>query len=93
VRDLDALSSLIEQIEQGQKGTPILLKQYLKMGGGVLGFSVDPQFNDCVDALVLVDLTQTQPKVLARYMGREGARDFLAYHNAGIATRVTRKAS
>jgi hypothetical protein len=57
---------------------PILLKQYLKLGGRMLGFNVDNNFNDCLDGLVLVDLYDTDQKVLRRYMGKEGASAFLA---------------
>ena len=44
----------------------------------MLGFNVDNNFNDCLDGLVLVDLYDTDPKVLSRYMGKEGASAFLA---------------
>jgi hypothetical protein len=46
----------------------------------VLSFNVDPDFNDCLDGLVLVDLRRTLVRTLEKYMGHEGARRFLAYH-------------
>jgi hypothetical protein len=36
-----------------------------------------------MDGLIVVDLIQTDRKTLERYMGREGAAAFLAYHEAG----------
>ena len=83
VRDLDDVSSFIAEIEIDQKGLPILLKQYLKLGGRLLGFNVDPAFADVVDVLVMVDLRQTSPRILGRYMGAEGAKEFLARHRKG----------
>jgi putative hemolysin len=80
VRDIEALSELIAQIEGDAKGAPILLKQYLKLGGRLLGFNVDRAFSDAVDGLIMVDLLETEPKVLQRYMGPEQAERFLAYH-------------
>jgi hypothetical protein len=43
---------------------------------------VDPSFSNVLDALVLVDLGQTDPKLLARYMGRDQAAEYLAFHQA-----------
>lgn len=74
------LSLLIEDIEGVGRGIPVLLKQYLKLGGKVLGFNVDAKFSDALDSLLLVDLTTTDRCVLERYMGKEGAATFLAYH-------------
>jgi putative hemolysin len=78
--DLDELSTIISDIESNCTGIPILLKHYLKLGGKVLGFNVDPSFSNVLDALVLVDLAQTDPKILARYMGRDQAKEYLAFH-------------
>jgi putative hemolysin len=80
VLELSDLSSLIADIESDQKDVPILLKQYLKLGGNLLGFNVDPDFSDVLDGLILVDLTRTEPRMLERYMGEEGVATFLAYH-------------
>jgi len=86
--DLEELSKLIEEIEGGGKGIPILLKQYLKLGGQMLGFNVDKAFGNVVDGLVLVDVAQADPRILDKYMGKTGAAAFLAYHGkvAGPAT-------
>jgi putative hemolysin len=76
--DLDSLSAVIADMEVDGKGVPILLKQYVKLGGKLLGFNVDPQFSDALDGLVLVDLRETERSILDRYMGKAGASAFLA---------------
>ena len=76
----------ISEIEADQKGVPILLKQYLKLGGRLLGFNVDPEFSDVLDVLIMVDLRLTAPKILGRYMGREGAARFFAGHSQSRAS-------
>ncbi len=81
VKDLDEVESLIADIETNLTGIPILLRQYLRLGGKLLAFNIDPDFSYVLDGLILVDLTKTDLKVLERYMGRENARAFLAYHN------------
>jgi putative hemolysin len=35
---------------------PVLLKKYLQMNGKVIGFNIDPAFNNCLDGLVLVNI-------------------------------------
>lgn len=81
VRGLDGIDELVGEIESDRCGMPVLLRQYLKLNARLLGFNVDPAFGDCVDGLMLVDLTQVSPAVLTRYMGREQATAFFAYHN------------
>ncbi len=85
--DLQELSELISEIEGGRKGVPVLIRQYLRLGGMILGFNVDPLFRDALDALVLVDLAQADPKTLVRYMGSEGAEGFLRAHAAAPLAR------
>lgn len=85
LEDLDELSKLIADIEPDGKGVPVLLRQYLKMGGVILGLNVDAKFNDCLDGLVLVDLTRTERRLVEKYLGREGGASFLAAHGVGAA--------
>jgi putative hemolysin len=82
--DIEDLSAFIADIETDQKGVPILLKQYLRLGGKLLGFNVDSSFSNALDGLIVVDLVKTDPRLLDRYMGKEGAAAFLAYHSARL---------
>jgi len=86
LNDIEDVSRLVKQIERDSKGVPILLKQYLKLGGRLLAFSADAQFNDALDGLIMVDLRRSDPRVLARYMGDDGAAAFLAYHGKQAGT-------
>ncbi len=79
IGDLDELSAIIADIEPDGKGIPILIRQYLKLGGKLLGFNLDPAFSNALDGLILVDLSQTSPAILERYMGRAEAAAFRAY--------------
>ena len=82
VRDLSEVESLIADLETDLKGIPVLLRQYLRLGGKLLAFNVDPAFSNVLDGLILVDLVQTEPTLLAKYMGAEEAAKFRAYHEA-----------
>jgi putative hemolysin len=85
VRDSDELSAVTADIELDGKGIPVLLKQYLKLGGKVLGFNVDHVFSHALDGLILVDLRNTAPAVLQRYLGRDGLGRFVSYHRNAAA--------
>jgi putative hemolysin len=79
--DVENVSELIACVEPDRKGVPVLLRQYLRLGGELAGFNVDDAFGKVVDGLIIVDLTKTEPRTLDRYLGRDGARRFLAYHD------------
>ncbi len=83
VADLDDLLALIDDIEADRKGIPVLLRQYLKLGGKILAFNVDKGFADCLDGLIVVDLLQADRRQLERYMGKDGLASFTAFHEAG----------
>ena len=88
VKDLEDVESLISDIDTNLTGVPILLRQYLKLGGKLLAFNIDPDFSYVLDGLILVDLTKTEPKVMERYMGREKTKAFLAYHGVKVDDEV-----
>ena len=77
---LDEVSAMIAEIESDHKGVPVLLRQYLKLGGTRLGFNVDPNFSNVLDVLTMVDLRRTDQKILKRTLGSEGLEVFLAHH-------------
>jgi hypothetical protein len=58
----------------------VLLRQYLKVGGRVLGFNLDPNFSDVLDVLLVVDLCSAPLPLLERCMGRAEAKVFLESH-------------
>jgi len=81
IHDMDEVSELVAEIEPDNKGIPILLKQYLKMGGKILGFNRDPDFNNALDVFIVVDLLNSPRKLIELYFGKEGAATFYSYHH------------
>ncbi|MBV9495157.1 MAG: lysophospholipid acyltransferase family protein [Acidobacteria bacterium] len=77
---LEDLQEMIAGIEAGQRTVPVLLRQYLSLGGRVAALNVDPDFSEVLDALVLVDLRRTDEKTLGRYMGNAEMKAFRALH-------------
>lgn len=88
VRDIEDVSALISEIEHDQKGVPTLLKHYLKMNGVLVSFNVDEDFGNCIDGFIVVDLTQSDPKLLRAYLTPEGAEMFLQYHRDKDAAKT-----
>ena len=78
--DSRVLADLIGTLEEDEKGVPVLLRQYLKLGGRMLGFNVDPAFNNVVDSLIIVDLMKSEPAILAKYFGEAGTKSLRAFH-------------
>ena len=78
--DIEDVSLSVADIEHDAKGVPVLLRQYLKIGGRLLGFNLDPGFSDVLDALILADLRTVRPALLERCMGRPQALAFLESH-------------
>jgi len=83
VCDIEELSALVADLETDRKGVPILLKQYLKLGGELVSFNIDPKFADALDGLIVVDLRKTDTKLLERYMGKDGAAEFIKHGTSG----------
>lgn len=76
----ESVDDMVADLEPDGKGMPVLLRQYLKLGARFFAFNVDPEFCDALDALMIVDLTKTDQKVLNRYMTAPGAARFRKFH-------------
>jgi putative hemolysin len=81
VGDISSLSPLLPIDDGAAREVPVLLRQYLKLGGRVIGFNVDSQFGDCIDCLTVVDLRRTPDAVLGKYMSDETLRCFRRRHD------------
>jgi len=80
MQELDQIADPIADMETDGKGIPILIKHYSRLGGRLIGFNVDAKFSHVLDGLVVMDLRQTQPSSLERYMGKSGLASFRRYH-------------
>ena len=56
--DINKLDRFIQDIEPDDFRMPILLKKYIKLNGKIIGFNVDPKFNNALDGLLVLDLFQ-----------------------------------
>ena len=65
VNHIDLLDKLVLDIENNQRGVPILIKKYLQINGKVLSFNIDKDFNNVLDALMLLDISKLPESTLA----------------------------
>ena len=85
INDMDEVTSLISDIETKQEGIPILLKQYLRLGGKLLGFNVDRKFSNVLDGLILVDLMRANQDSLEKYFTKQGLQSVIEYQSRNLA--------
>jgi putative hemolysin len=79
LKTLSDLDELIAEVEPHLKNAPVLIRQYLRLNGKFLGFNVDPDFNDTLDALILCDVAKASG-IASRYMGKEKFAEFMEWH-------------
>ena len=63
--DVKKFDKVIDEIEPGNLRLPVLLKKYIKQNAQLVGFNVDPKFNNAVDGLLYIriaDLPETTVK-------------------------------
>jgi putative hemolysin len=68
-KDINKIEHIIEDIEPGYH-IPILLKKYMELNAKIIGFNIDPKFNNCLDGLIILDLFDT-PKEYIQGLSRE----------------------
>ena len=64
INSLELLDKLIIDLENKQRGLPVLVKRYLQLKSKVLAFNIDVDFNNCLDGLILLDLKNVPEKTL-----------------------------
>jgi putative hemolysin len=65
IDSIELIDKIILDINRNRFGTPILLKKYLQLNGKIVGFNTDPQFNNAIDALMLLDINNIPEQKIA----------------------------
>ncbi|MGB0766584.1 MAG: lysophospholipid acyltransferase family protein [Phycisphaeraceae bacterium] len=82
---MEECNELIKELEADGKPIPILLKQYLKLNGQLMGFNVDPDFGNVLDGLILIDVPSIDERVMKKYLGEETGEAYLQHHQRNDA--------
>jgi putative hemolysin len=62
--DINSLDKFIGDVDEMNSGLPVLLKKYIKLNAKIIGFNVDPKFNNCLDGLIVLDLCDIPPNTI-----------------------------
>lgn len=54
--DINKLDRFIGDVDLQNPGLPVLLKKYIRLNAKIIGFNVDPKFNNCLDGLIFLDV-------------------------------------
>ena len=54
--DINKIDKIISDAEPNNYKMPVLLKKYLKLNAKIIGFNIDPKFNNALDGLIILDL-------------------------------------
>lgn len=55
--DLNKFDKIIDEVEPGNLRLPVLIKKYIKQNARVIAFNVDPLFNNAVDGLMYIQIS------------------------------------
>ena len=55
--DLNKFDKIIDEVEPGNLRLPVLIKKYIKQNARVVAFNVDPLFNNAVDGLMYIKIS------------------------------------
>lgn len=61
--NINELDKLLMEIDSKKYKVPVLIRQYIKLNGKIIGFNIDPKFNNCLDGFILVDVLNIPQKV------------------------------
>jgi putative hemolysin len=64
ITDLSKLDKILADIEPMGFTVPVLLKKYIQQNAKIIAFNVDPKFNDALDGLMILDITQVPPSTI-----------------------------
>ena len=73
------LSRLIGRCDPG-KTVPVLLRHYLSLNGKLACFNIHSSFNYSLEGLIIVDTRNTEQKTLSKFLGAEGLKYFMSFH-------------
>ncbi len=68
-KNLKTLDLYINEFQPAMS-IPVLLKKYLQINGKIIGFNIDPDFNNCLDGLMLVNVSDI-PFEMIDLLGKE----------------------
>ncbi len=66
--DLNKFDRLIQEIEPGSLRLPVLIKKYIKQNAKLVAFNIDPKFNNAIDGLMYIKISDLPASTVAPVM-------------------------
>lgn len=58
------IEEVLDQLQPDHIQFPVLMKQYIRQNARFLGFNLDPNFNDALDGLMILDIKEVPPQTI-----------------------------
>lgn len=58
------IEHILEQLQPEHIQFPVLMKQYIRQNARFLGFNLDPNFNNALDGLMILDIAEVPPQTI-----------------------------
>lgn len=62
--NIDLLDKTVSDLEEQNQGMPVLLKKYIQLNAKIIGFNIDPDFNNSLDGLIFLDVFNIPEQVI-----------------------------
>lgn len=89
--DINSLDKLIGDVDELNSGLPVLLKKYIKLNAKIIGFNVDPKFNNCLDGLIALDLCNIPINTIESLSKEANDGDILQQYYSNRAKQLNQK--
>lgn len=76
-KDISKVEKVVSDVDSGYR-IPVLLKKYLEVNAKIIGFNVDPDFSNCLDGLIMLDVYNFPAdfvKALSKDLSEESVRE------------------
>jgi putative hemolysin len=83
-KDISKVEKVVGDVDNGYR-IPVLLKKYLELNARIIGFNVDPDFNNCLDGLIMVDVYNI-PAEFVNALSRDQSEESIRERFRGEAT-------
>ena len=83
MESLERFDRFMYRLSNNRFRLPTLLKKYIKLNARILAFNVDPDFNFCVDGLIMLDVMDV-PKSEIDALSKEFQDKDMVYRRFGL---------
>lgn len=73
--DISKVEKVVSDVDSGYR-IPVLLKKYLEVNAKIIGFNVDPDFNNCLDGLIMLD-AYNLPAEFVKALSKDQNEDYI----------------